>query len=114
MHRARLLIGFLLGLACLGLAATVYDGALARFHGDTILTNLHTGAVYHYTPSNWFFVGSSSSNPVKIADAAWSNNVTAAITNGLVSGLTTNLSLLSSATNTVTLVFTNGLLQGVQ
>jgi len=114
MHRTRLIIGLILGLSAFGLAATVYDGGLGRFYGDTVLTNLHTGAVYFNTSNSTFWVGGSTSNPVKVGDAAWSNSVTASITNDLVTGLTTNLSLLDSATNAVTLIYTNGLLKGVQ
>ena len=114
MHNPRLLIGLFLGLSAFALAATFAPSGMVRFYGDSTLTNLHTGAVYFNTASNTFWVGGSTSNPVKVGDAAWSNSVTASITNGLVSGLTTNLSLLSSATNAVTLIYTNGLLQGVQ
>ena len=66
MHRTRLLIGLFLGLSAFGLAATFYPGGLGRFYGDSTLTNLVTGAVYFNTASNTFWVGGSTSNPVKV------------------------------------------------
>jgi hypothetical protein len=106
-------ITLLLTLAVLAIAATYYPGGLGRFYGTDNLTNLVTGAVYFQTDSNTFWVGGVSSNPVKVGDAAWSNNVTASVTNGLVSGLTTNLGFLDLSTNACTLHVTNGLIKGV-
>jgi hypothetical protein len=119
----------------IGLAATYAPEGMVRFYGTDNLTNLVTGAAYMQTDSNTFWVGGVSSNPVKVGDAAWSNNVTASVTNGLattgfvnnavapladtnyvnsaVSGLTTNLGFLDLSTNACTLIFTNGLLKGV-
>jgi hypothetical protein len=65
MRRTRLIIP-LLTLAVMGVAATYYPGGLGRFYGDTTLTNLVTGAVYFNTASNTFWVGGSTSNPVKV------------------------------------------------
>jgi hypothetical protein len=114
MHNPRLLIGLFLGLSAFALAATFAPSGMVRFYGDSTLTNLTTGAVYFNTSNSTFWAGGSTSNPVKVGDAAWSNSVTASITNDLVTGLTTNLSLLDSTTNAVTLIYTNGLLKGVQ
>jgi hypothetical protein len=136
MHRTRLIIGLILGLSAFGLAATVYDGGLGRFYGDTVLTNLHTGAVYFNTASNTFWVGGVSSNPVKVgvegvattndintavgslASTTFVNNAVAPLAdtnyvNNAVSGLTTNLGLLDLSTNACTLYVTNGLIKGV-
>jgi hypothetical protein len=128
-------ITLLLTLAVLAIAATYYPGGLGRFYGTDNLTNLVTGAVYFQTDSNTFWAGGSTSNPVKVGDAAWSNSVTASVTNGLatttfvnnavapladtnfvnnaVSGLTTNLGFLDLSTNACTLHVTNGLIKGV-
>jgi hypothetical protein len=116
-------ITLLLTLAVLAIAATYYPGGLGRFYGTDNLTNLVTGAVYFQTDSNTFWVGGVSSNPVKVGDAAWSNNVTATVTNGLATtnyvngltgGLTTNLSVLTVLPTTFsTLYFTNGTLKAV-
>lgn len=132
MRTTRQLIGgIILGVAIVAaIAGTTYDGGLGRFYGDTVLTNLQTGAVYFNTSNSTFWAGGSSSNPVKVGDASWSNNVTASVTNGLpdtnyvnnavagylptntVFGITTNLSVLDLSTNSLTLYFTNGLLKG--
>ena len=117
MHRPRLLTVLFTLAVVIGLAATYYPEGMLRFYGTDNLTNLVTGATYMQTDSNTFWVGGVSSNPVKVGDAAWSNNVTASVTNGLattdfvnnaVSGLTTNLGFLDLSTNAVTLIFTNG------
>jgi hypothetical protein len=107
----------------IGLAATYAPEGMVRFHGTDNLTNLVTGAVYFQTDSNTFWVGGVTSNPVKVGDAAWSNNVTASVTNGLATtnyvngltgGLTTNLSVLTVLPTTFsTLYFTNGTLKAV-
>jgi hypothetical protein len=86
---------------------------MVRFYGDTTLTNLVSGVSYLRTTDNTLWYGSSNSIPVKVGDAAWSNNVTASITNGLVSGLTTNMGFLNLSTNACTMYITNGLIKGV-
>ena len=83
MYRARLITGFLLGISLIGVAATYYPDGMLRFYGDSTLTNLTTGAVYFNTASNTLWMGSTSSVPVLVGSAAWSNNVTASVTNGL-------------------------------
>jgi hypothetical protein len=135
MQPTRLLTVLFTLAVVLGLAATYAPEGMVRFYGDTTLTNLTTGAVYFNTSNSTFWAGGSTSNPVKVGDAAWSNSVTASVTNGLattgyvnsavapladtnfvnnaVSGLTTNLGFLDLSTNAVTLIFTNGLLKGV-
>ena len=134
MHHPRLITALLTLAVVIGLAATYAPEGMVRFYGTDNLTNLVTGAVYFQTDSNTLWVGGSS-NPVKVGDAAWSNNVTASVTNGLattgfvnaavapladtnfvnsaVSGLTTNLGFLDLSTNACTLYVTNGLIKGV-
>jgi hypothetical protein len=113
MRHPRLITALLTLAVVIGLAATYAPEGMVRFYGTDNLTNLVTGAAYMQTDSNTFWVGGVSSNPVKVGDAAWSNNVTASITNGLVSGLTTNLGFLDLSTNACTLYVTNGLIKGV-
>jgi hypothetical protein len=104
-------IALLLTLAVLAIAATYYPGGLSRFYGTDNLTNLVTGAVYFQTDSNTFWVGGVSSNPVKVGDAAWSNNVTASVTNGLATTTFVNNAVaplaVTNAWNTLSLVITN-------
>jgi len=99
MHRTRIITGFLLGISLIGVAATYYPGGMQRFYGTDNLTNLVTGAVYFQTASNTFWVGGVTSNPVKVGDAAWSNNVTASVTNGLLPAAATNGFVYGSVTN---------------
>jgi len=135
MQPTRILTVLLTLAVVLGLAATYAPEGMVRFYGDTTLTNLQPGAVYFNTSNSTFWAGGSTSNPVKVGDAAWSNNVTASVTNGLattgfvnsavapladtnyvnnaVSGLTTNLGFLDLSTNACTLYVTNGLIKGV-
>ena len=113
MHHPRLITALLTLAVVIGLAATYAPEGMIRFYGGTTLTNLTTGAVYFNTSNSTFWAGGSTSNPVKVGDAAWSNNVTASVTNGLVSGLTTNLGFLNLSTNACTLYVTNGLIKGV-
>jgi hypothetical protein len=89
----------------IGLAATYAPEGMIRFYGDTTLTNLTTGAVYFNTSNSTFWAGGSTSNPVKVGDAAWSNLVSA-------TGVTTNLTLWDGSTNVV-LCITNGSIKGV-
>jgi hypothetical protein len=96
----------LLGLTIIGLAATYYQDGLARFYGDTTLTNLITGGVYYNTSNSTFWVGGISSNPVKVGDASWTNLISA-------TGVTTNIGFLNLATNDSTLYITNGSIKGV-
>jgi len=44
---------------------------------------LATGRVAVSTNDNTFWVGNATSNAVKVGDVAWSNNVSASVTNGL-------------------------------
>jgi hypothetical protein len=90
----------------LTLAATYAPEGMLRFYGDTTLTNLQTGAVYFNTSNSTFWAGGSTSNPVKVGDAAWSNLVSA-------TGISTNLGFLDLSTNACTLYVTNGLIKGV-
>ena len=113
MRHPRLITVLFTLAVVIGLAATYAPEGMVRFYGDTTLTNLVSGQVYFNTSNSTFWAGGSTSNPVKVGDAAWSNNVTASVTNGLVSGLTTNLGFLDLSTNAFTLIFTNGLLKGV-
>jgi hypothetical protein len=98
------------------------EGLRNRFGIYTNGQTLATGRVAVGTNDNTFYVGNSTSNAVKVGDAAWSNSVTASVTNGLattgfvnsaVSGLTTNLGFLDLSTNACTLYVTNGLIKGV-
>jgi hypothetical protein len=135
MHHPRLLTVLFTLAVVIGLAATYAPEGMVRFFGDTTLTNLVSGQVYFNTSNSTLWAGGSTSNPVKVGDAAWSNNVTASVTNGLattgfvnnavapladtnfvnsaVSGLTTNLGFLDLSTNACTLYVTNGLIKGV-
>jgi hypothetical protein len=118
MHSTSVIRGFLIGSlvaigSLLSLAVVNYPGAMQQLWGTSNVTNLSSGQVYFNTDSNTFWVGGVTSNPVKVGDAAWSNNVTASITNELVSGLTTNLGFLDLSTNACTLYVTNGLIKGV-
>ena len=92
MHHARLIAGFLLGLSLIGTAATYAPDGLARFYGDTTLTNLWSGSVYFNTSNETFYVGNMSSNPVAIGSSQSVSNST-----GFVS-----LTILSNANLTVT------------
>jgi hypothetical protein len=105
MHNPRLIIGLFLGLSAFALAATFAPSGMVRFYGDSTLTNLTTGAVYFNTSNSTFWAGGSTSNPVKVGDAAWSNLVSA-------TGVTTNLTLWDGSTNVV-LCITNGSIKGV-
>jgi len=71
-------------LVTLLLAGIVRAEGLRNIVG--IYTNgqtLATGRVAVGTNDSTFYVGNATSNAVKVGDAAWSNNVTASITNGL-------------------------------
>ena len=105
MHHPRLITALLTLTVVIGLAATYAPEGMIRFYGDTTLTNLTTGAVYFNTSNSTFWAGGSTSNPVKVGDAAWSNLVSA-------TGVTTNLTLWDGSTNVV-LCITNGSIKGV-
>jgi hypothetical protein len=135
MRHPRLITVLFTLAVVIGLAATYAPEGMVRFYGDTTLTNLVSGQVYFNTSNSTLWAGGVSSNPVKVGDAAWSNSVTASVTNGLattgfvnaavapladtnfvnsaVSGLTTNLGFLDLSTNACTLYVTNGLIKGV-
>ena len=110
-------------LVTLLLAGIVRAEGLRNIVG--IYTNgqsLATGRVAVGTNDSTFYVGNATSNAVKVGDAAWSNNVTASVTNGLastnyvdaaVSGVTSNIGFLDLSTNAATLYVTNGLIKGV-
>jgi hypothetical protein len=106
MQPTRLLTVLFTLAVVLGLAATYAPEGMLRFYGDTTLTNLQTGAVYFNTSNSTFWAGGSTSNPVKVGDAAWSNLVSA-------TGISTNLGFLDLSTNACTLYVTNGLIKGV-
>ena len=105
MRHPRLITALLTLAVVIGLAATYAPEGMIRFYGDTTLTNLTTGAVYFNTSNSTFWAGGSTSNPVKVGDAAWSNLVSA-------TGVTTNLTLWDGSTNVV-LCITNGSIKGV-
>jgi hypothetical protein len=111
MHRPRLLTVLFTLAVVIGLAATYAPEGMVRFHGTDNLTNLHTGAVYFQTDSNTFWVGGVTSNPVKVGDAAWSNSVTASVTNGLPDTNFVNTAVsnraVTNAWNTLSLTITN-------
>lgn len=108
MRRTGSLIGLLLGAAAmLTLGARYYDRGMVAYWGDSTLTNLWPGQVYFNTSNTTLYVGNSSSNPVVVGSAAWSNNVTGSVTNGLAS---TNESRNLSVSNVVVngdVAFTN-------
>jgi hypothetical protein len=85
MHHPRLLTVLFTLAVVIGLAATYAPEGMVRFYGDTTLTNLVSGQVYFNTSNSTLWAGGVSSNPVKVGDAAWSNSVTASVTNGLAS-----------------------------
>ena len=92
MQHSRIIAGFLLGLSLIGVAATYAPDGLARFYGDTTLTNLWSGSVYFNTSNETFYVGNMSSNPVAIGSSQ-------AVSNSL--GFA-SLTILSNATLVVT------------
>jgi hypothetical protein len=98
-----------LALAVLCIAAG--SGGLRHFYGSS-LTTLNTGHVFVSTNNPVsFWVGGSTSNPVMVGSAAWSNNVTASVTNGLASTNFVNSAVaiypVTNAWNTLSLVITN-------
>lgn len=108
------------------LPAAIYADGLSRLVSTNRTSGtgtLRTGAIFVATNSPVsLYVGNASSNAVLVGSDSWSNNVTAAVTNGLastnyvnaaVSGLTTNLLLLDAGTNQITAYITNGLWKGV-
>ena len=109
MRRTRLII--LAGIVLIGVAATTYGPGLGRFWGTDTLTNLVTGTIYVNTSNETLWVGGSTSNPVMVGSAAWSNNVTASVTNGLASTNFVNSAVaplaVTNAWNTLSLVITN-------
>ena len=106
MRHPRLITALLTLAVVIGLAATYYPDGMLRFYGDTTLTNLVSGQLYFNTSNSTLWAGGSTSNPVKVGDAAWSNLVSA-------TGISTNLGFLDLSTNACTLYVTNGLLKGV-
>ena len=108
MHTPRLLIGLFLGLSAFGLAATFYPGGLGRFYGDSTLTNLVTGAVYFNTASNTFWVGGSTSNPVKVGvEGVATTGDIASATGPLVLTNDTRSLVLSNVAITGSLILSN-------
>ena len=106
MRHPRLITALLTLAVVLGLAATYAPEGMLRFFGDTTLTNLVSGQIYFNTSNSTLWAGGSTSNPVKVGDAAWSNLVSA-------TGISTNLGFLDLSTNACTLYVTNGLIKGV-
>ena len=111
MHHPRLLTVLFTLAVVIGLAATYAPEGMVRFFGDTTLTNLVSGQVYFNTSNSTLWAGGSTSNPVKVGDAAWSNNVTASVTNGLATTTFVNNAVaplaVTNAWNTLSLVITN-------
>ena len=117
--RLKLTIAFL----CFATASLHAEGLRNTVGVYTNGQTLATGRVAVSTNNLTFFVGSATSNAVKVGDSSWTNTVTASVTNGLattnyvnsaISGGTTNLSVLTVLPTTFsTLYFTNGLFKGV-
>jgi hypothetical protein len=72
---------------------------------------LATGRVAVSTNNLTFWVGNATSNAVKVGDVAWSNSVSASVTNGLASTNFVNAAIsdrpVTNAWNTLSLVITN-------
>ena len=103
MRRTRqLIIGIILGVTSIAIAATYFDRPMIAYWGDVPRTTLWPGQTYFNDSDSTLWVGGSTSNPVKVGDASWTNVTT---------GVTTQLTLLDASTNAITLTFTNGVLQ---
>ena len=96
-------------LALCGLVCA--EGLRNRFGIYTNGQTLATGRVAVSTNDNTFWVGNATSNAVKVGDVAWSNNVSASVTNGLASTNFVNSAVanrpVTNAWNTLSLVITN-------
>jgi hypothetical protein len=104
MHSTSVIRGFLIGSlvaigSLLSLAVVNYTGGMQNLWGTTNITNAAPGQVYFNTDSNTFWVGSVSSNPVKVGTAgvASTNDINNAVANRAV----------ANAWNTLSLVITN-------